>query len=57
MAADSLYFEKGRPSRTRNTEERATDRGKSPSRVRYRPFSGDLYPLVDRTERVAIHCV
>ena len=54
MAADSLYFEKGRP---RNTEERAIDRGKSPSRVRYRPFSGDLYPLVDRTERVAIHCV
>jgi hypothetical protein len=50
VAADSLYFEKGRPSRPRNTEESAINRGKSSSRSRYRPFSRGIHLVIGSTE-------
>jgi hypothetical protein len=46
VAADSLYFEKGRPSRPRNTEESAINRGKSSSSSRYRPFSRGIHLVI-----------
>ena len=54
VAADSLYFEKGRPSRPRNTEECAVNRGKSSSRSRYRPFSRVIHLVIGSTESLPV---
>jgi hypothetical protein len=48
--ADSLYIEIGRSDPAKKTEENPLDKGKSSSRARYSPFSGDIDLLVDRSE-------
>jgi hypothetical protein len=48
--ADSLNIETGRSDPAEKTEENPLDKGKSSSRARYSPFSGDIDLLVDRSE-------